>query len=263
MLVREAARLASLSSAVLQIKGIDCELDGVADGLVTVPWRVTYILQLSLGADGHFRIPDAKERAKIKWAVAKAAKLGVVVRRAETEQDVRNWYPVYLATMRRSVVVPRPLRFFMTIWESMRPAGLMDLLLAEVPDGAKRRVIAGSVFLYFKDTVSYSFSGLDRKFASTRANDAIMWHAINDACGRGFHKLDFGEVPDGHSALANFKAKWGAERHQLFRYYSPGTKAILADSHEGSGGGGAAAAVWRYLPLQLTEWIGDRVCSYL
>jgi len=261
MLLREAVRLAAQTGALLQIKSGDGELDSSADGLVAVPWRCTYGLKLPDNYDGLFRIPDTKERSRIKWAIAKGTKTGLTVRPAETARDIREWYTVYLKTMRRSIIAARPLRLFTALWESLKPAGMMDLLLAELSEGRRRKVIAGAVFFYCKDTASYSFSGLDRSYSSLRATEAILWHAINDACAKGFRRFDFGEVPDGNYALARFKIKWGAEPERLYRYYSPMSGESRADAHPGSGA--FPSAVWRWLPLKFTEWVGDRVYSYL
>lgn len=259
-LLREAARLARNDGAQLQIKVPRQELDGLVDGLVFTPWRQTYILKLP-EKTGAFRIPDAKERSRVKWAINKAAKLGLRVRPAETEADVRRWYRLYLDTMRRAAVPPRAYRFFTGIWKSLRPSRMMELLLAEHGTGATRTVVAGAVFLMLGTTMSYSFSAMSRQHASLRANDVIQWHAINDACRRGFRRFDFGEVPEGHNSLARFKKKWGAEPERLYRYYAPAPSGPVVDSPGRLQS--VAEAIWRRLPLQVTAWLGDRVYSYL
>jgi len=260
--VSEALRLARLTPGVgLQIKTSSQELDGLVDGLAYTPWRFTYILQLPDKSSTPFRIADSSERTKIKWAVNKAAKLGVTVRLAETEKDLRDWYRIYLDTARRSMVPPRSLRFFAAIWNAFRGSGMMDLLLAEHGPAAHRKIVAGSIFLFFGKTASYSFSAMDRNHASLRANDALLWHAINTASARGFRVFDFGEVPDGHDALAKFKMKWGADPQRLHRYYSPAPRSSV--SHDHSDSRTLAAATWRALPLKLTEWIGDQIYRFL
>ena len=192
-----------------------------SDGLVCKPWRLSYILQLPEPSEGHYRVPDGRERAKIKWAVKKASQLGVTVRPAKTEADLRHWYEAYLETMRRNMIPPRPFRFFAALWKSLGPAGIMQVLIAEHGEASGKKLIAGAVFLMFGRTVSYAFSGMHRQYSSLRANDAIQWHAINEACHKGFQAFDFGEVPDGHTELAKFKSKWGAEPTRLYRYITP------------------------------------------
>jgi CelD/BcsL family acetyltransferase involved in cellulose biosynthesis len=244
----------------LQIKTQGSELDGLVEGIYCSPWRNSYLLTLPLSSEGTFRISDSQMRTRVKWAVNKAAKLGVVVRPAETMSELREWYGLYLDTMRRSTVPPRPYRFFCALWDILRPQGTMQLLIAE----RQRKILAGSVFFKFGSTVSYAFNGSCRKDLSLRPNDAIQWHAINEACGNGYRKFDFGEVPEDHHELAHFKSKWGAKPIRLYRFSSstPGGVKAGADYRRGRAISWAAT-VWRRLPIKATEWLGDLVYSYL
>jgi hypothetical protein len=246
----------------LEIKASGPELDGMVDGVVTTPWRLSYILELPHESKGPFQVSDGQERAKIRWALNKAAKLGLTVRPAETEADLDGWYRLYLQTMRRSFVPPRPYRFFAALWKGLKPRGMMELLLAEVPEGERGKLVAGSVFFMFGHTVSYSFAGMDRRYGPMRANDAIQWFAINQACKKGFRYFDFGEVPDGHAELAKFKSKWGAQPVRLYRYFAPAPTSG-EDALGGAGAHSLIQALWRRLPLNVTAWLGDRVFSYM
>jgi len=261
-ILREAVSRALLNPRIsLQIKTLGPDLDGLVDGIVSIPWRHSYVLELPHGPKASFRVPDARERAKIRWAVNKAAKLGLSVRSAQTEADLQAWYRLYLETMRRSAVPPRAYRFFADLWKSLRPRGMMDLLLAELANIEPKVIIAGSVFLHFGSTVWYAFSGMTRKHSSFRANDAIQWRAINEACERGYRYFDFGEVPHGHTELARFKSKWGAQPVQLHRYYAPPPCSVneLYEAPSRS----LAQSLWCRLPLKVTAWLGDHVYSYL
>ena len=259
--LREAVRRVSQNSGLqLQIKTQGPELCGLVDGLVCQPWRQSYVLQLPHPSKGPYRVPDGQERARIKWAVKKASKLGVTVRPAETEVDLRHWYGAYLETMRHNMIPPRPFRFFAALWKTLRPAERMRVLIAEHGEASGKKVIAGAVYLMFGRTVSYAYSGMLRQYGSMRANDAIQWHAINEACQTGFHLFDFGEVPEGHTELAKFKRKWGAEPTRLYRY----TTSVPAAPTSGRVDSpynveSISQIIWRYVPLKLTEWMGDQI----
>ena len=111
--LQEAVQRASENPrTVLQIKTRGHELDGLVNAVVCKPWRLSYVLRLPRPSEEPFRVPDRKERAKINWALKKASKLGVTVRPAQTEADLRHWYRTYLESMRHSVIPPRPYRFF-------------------------------------------------------------------------------------------------------------------------------------------------------
>jgi len=253
-------RVSEIPGARLQIKTEGPELDGLVEGMVCTPWRLTYLLRLPHPSKGPFRIPDGQARAKIKWAVRKASKSGVTVRPAQTEADLRQWYGTYLETMRRNMLPPRPYRFFAALWQTLRPAGMMEVLVAEHGQDAKKKIIAGSVFLMFGRTVSYAFNGMRREYGSLRANDAIQWQAINGACQKGFRLFDFGEVPERHDPLAKFKSKWGAQPTRLYRYVAPAppaAKNAKVDSPHNMGS--ILRVIWQYVPLKLTEWAGDQI----
>lgn len=125
------------------------ELDGLVDGFVCTPWRLSYVLQLPSVLEGSFRIANSDHRYTIK----KATPLGVHVRPSETLTELRGWYMLYLDTMRRNAVPARPYRFFVALWELLQAEGVLQLLLAEQRAGGRSRIIAGTVFLRFGRTV--------------------------------------------------------------------------------------------------------------
>jgi lipid II:glycine glycyltransferase (peptidoglycan interpeptide bridge formation enzyme) len=141
---------------------------------------------------------------------------------------------------------------------------MMQLLLAEQEVRGLRKIIAGSIFLMFGQTVSYAFNGSSSSHFPLRANDVIQWRAINEACKNSYRYFDFGEVPEGHDELAKFKSKWGAEPVRLHRYYYPSLPDSATESVKSVGHVELLInAVWRRVPLAAVSWIGDRIFSYL
>lgn len=262
LLLNAIEQVSADSDLLLQIKAQGSDLDGMVPEIACVPWRLSYLLPLP--ANGSFRVNNSHSRASIKWAINKAKRMGVTVRPAEQEDDLKAWYRIYLETMRHNAVLPRPYRFFVALWELLRPRGMMQLLVAEHQSAGRQRMIAGSLFLTFGQTVSYAFNGSRLKDLSLRPNDVIQWQAINEACAAGYRFFDFGEVPDGNSDLAKFKSKWGSEPVRLYRYYYPASKDVNhgpADSH--SYKESLRNAIWRRLPLATVAWLGDRIYRYL
>lgn len=252
-------RVREESEAYLQLKVFSSALDGFVDGLVGVPWSVTYVRELPEQLE-LLRFGNSRNHARIKWAINKASRSGVEVRPAETGRDLQCWYKLYLDTMRRLSVPPRPYRFFEQAWTELQPRGLMRLLLAERHEAGQKRLLAGSVFLTFGQTFFYAFTGWRREDVSLRPNDAIHWQAIHDACAEGYRYYDFGEVESDNEGLADFKSKWGAEVKQLYRYYYPAPResenGVLASSSRTRQLG---SAIWRRLPIPatvlLSKWI--------
>lgn len=265
LLLQEAVRRASEKPGVrLQIKNYGTELSGLVDGLVCKPWRFTYLLYLPESSAEPFRVRDSQSRASIKRAINKANANGLYTRLATTEADLATWYRFYLETMRRNVVPSRSYRFFLALWELMRPKGLMRLVLAEQQNGTASRILGGCIYFTFGDTMTYAFGASQTRDLGLRSNDIIFWQAINDACREGFRVMDFGEVPEGDEGLARFKKKWGSEPVPLCRYYYPDFPDTEHSSEDkASFVAGMAKAMWRRLPLGVTSWLGDRVYARL
>jgi GNAT acetyltransferase-like protein len=226
-------------------------------GLAAEPWLLSYILQLP-PQPGQVRFGNSRNHARVKWALNKAARLGVQVRQAETVEDLRRWYPLYLEVMRRHTAPPRPFRFFEAAWNILTPRGLMRLLLAERWAAGRPELLAGSIFLAFGVSVIYAFNGCRPAGMAMRANDVIQWQAIHDASRAGFRRYDMGEVVDEEEGLHEFKKKWGAEPHRMYRYYYPAAAPVhRSDPGPGNRAGRTAKALWRTLPLGVTAAVGN------
>jgi len=268
----------------LEIKTHIGDLHESVDGLTRTPWRSTYVAELPPAVEGasweefwedlrlprtcgpcqdcrRLRFGNARRQHRVNWAVNKAIKLGLEVRDAETEEDLANWYGLYLLTMRYHAVPPRPYRFFRSLWFALRPSGKMRLLLAEQRKIGQRRTVAGSLLLQFGQTVFYAFTGCAPIDFCLHPHDILQIEAIRSACRRGFRWYDFGEVTEDHQALAQFKTKWGGEPKPLYRYYYP------ASAEHAPDGGGRFASVarkmWRSLPPKATEILGDLIYRHL
>ena len=259
--LQEAVRRVSQKPGTrLQIKTQGPELDRLVEGVVCTPWRLSYVLKLTPSAEESFRIANSDHRYSIKKAVNKAKRLGLYVRPAETEADLRAWYILYLDTMRRNAVPARPYRFIATLWGNLRQQGVMKLLLAEQQKDGRKRILAGTIFLQLGKTVSCVFNGSRFKDLSLRPNDVLYWEAINDAYRSGFQYFDFGEVAEGNSELARYKTKWGSTPVRLYRYYYPAPPAPKNAKVDSSYSlGSISGMIWKYVPLKLTEWMGDQV----
>jgi hypothetical protein len=283
-ILRAAIDLARDQHAQLELKTTSKGLEQSVRELACLPWRFTYITQLPHPSDAlwdmfcererctrdcgiceectHLRFGNARKQHRVKWAANKALRLGLRIRDAENEQDLKEWYRLYLDAMRPNAVPPRPYRFFRDLWSNMRPTGLLRLAIAErhAEDGQKR-MVAGSILLGFGQTVCYSFTGCAPTDFGLHPHDIIQLDSIRTACKQGFRWYDFGEVPDEHEELNQFKSKWGSEPQRLYRYYYP------AAPDKGSPEPGrlntAVRQIWRRLPLSATACLGDWIYRYL
>ena len=248
----------------LEIKTQTKEFDNLVEGLVRVNWNPSYVLELPSDPEKLQSGDSRSRRHHIRGAVKKALNSGIQVRPAETEQELRTWYELYLDTMRRKVVPARPYRLFASMWKTLRPRGQMESLIAEKHGAGRPVLLAGSIFLKLGTTVSYSFTGCRRENFSLHPHDLIQWHAIHAAAKSGFRHYDFGEVAGDAGLLANFKSKWGAKESELFRYYYPALQSLEYRTLPFDGMyDSMVRGAWQHLPLSVTAGIGDVVYSFL
>jgi CelD/BcsL family acetyltransferase involved in cellulose biosynthesis len=254
-LVQAATDRARARGLSLELKLSSAKLGRVLPPAGFLPGGATYVLELPELVDD-LRFGDSRNHSRIRWAVGKAGKESVRVREAQDERDLCEWYSLYATTVRWHGIPPRPYALFQAMWEILAPRGQMRLLLAERTAQAHRTLIAGSVLLMTARTVFYAFNGRDREHLRLRPNDLIQWHAIHDACRGGFRRYDMGEVTAGQGGLAEFKAKWGATEHRLYRYRDPAppsrpARSLPAVMHR------AGTAAWRRVPLPVTVRLGE------
>ena len=246
----------------LQLKAESAELEPLAEEVVGAPWRLTYVLPLP-ERGGELRFGSSRNHSRVKWAVNKAQRSNVYVRQAESVDDLRAWYGMYLEAMRWHVLPPRPYRLFVAMQELLQPRGFMTLLLAERNVNGHTKLLAGSIFLKLGGTMFYAFNGRRLDALSLRPNDLLLWRAIHDAWDEGFRRIDLGEVVEGAEGLAAFKKKWGTTPTRLHRYYYPPLSASpRAPSSQGRGAALMKEA-WRRVPLRATELLGGGIYRYL
>ena len=268
----------------LKMKSHDRTLGKLVPELACVPWGCTYIEELPAQIEApvwdefcetvrlprecgdckeckRLRFGNAKKQHRVNWAVNKAVKLGLQVRAADCEADVVRWYPLYLEAMRHHAFPPRPERFFCDLWATLAPLGLMKLLIAERTEGRRNRMIAGSVFLRYGQTVFYAFTGCAHRDFHLHPHDILQLESIRDSCKNGYRWYDSAKRPTITVALSQFKGKWGTQAKPLYRYYYPAPMdgAESKPSHMVS----LARQSWRSLPLRLTAKLGDQIHRYL
>lgn len=250
-LLAAAVARAEDEGARLQVKALASQWDRLFPTLDASPWRGRFVIPLPADP-AKLRFHDARNHARITWAVRKAERVGVRLRRADPA-DLRTWHRLYLSTMRHGLVPARGYRFFEALLQRFDDD--VELLLAEC-DG---QVLAGSLFVRSGATVAYAFNGVDRRAFQLRPNDFLIWHAAHRAIEAGATSLDLGEPDDRKPGLAQFKHKWGAIEEPMVRYYAP----VAPDWGHGGGFPQRLGPVWRRMPLPATAWVGTAVNRHL
>jgi CelD/BcsL family acetyltransferase involved in cellulose biosynthesis len=174
---------------------------------------------------------------------------GLVIRRAESEQDLADtFYRLQLETRRRLGVPIQPRRWYRLLWRRMLEPGFGFLLLAY----HGRTAVAGAVFLTWKGTLTAKYSASSAASWSLRPNNGLFWEAMRWGCLHGYHAFDFGRTDSAADGLRRFKRSWGAVEHPL-RYTVLGGPA----SDRQLPGAALVRGVVRHSPLVVTRALGE------
>ena len=150
--------------------------------------------------------------ASARRAVRKAEKAGVTVRSAEGVADMRRFFELHLRTRKQKyALLAQPWPFFEAIWNAFMAEDRGHLLLAEVDE----RIIAGVVYLRWKDTLDYKFNASESGALDLRPNDLIMWEGLGLAHGAGASWVDFGVSDVDQDGLIRYKQKYATEEGEV------------------------------------------------
>ena len=163
---------------------------------------------------------------RVRGAVRKAEKSGVVVTDTTDTAAVSTFYNMYLTTVKRLGGHPETTRALMDI---LLQRNVAKLAVATYQD----TIIAGLLYLHFNRTVTLWCEASVPEFLQYRPNNAIFHHIITWACQAGYGWVDFGASPPESSGLIAHKEQYRAERTDFCSYtkvVSPIKRALWAKS---------------------------------
>jgi CelD/BcsL family acetyltransferase involved in cellulose biosynthesis len=152
-------------------------------------------------------------------AIKKAERSGVIIRLAEDETELRAFFELHLQVRQHKYrLLAQPYQMFASLWKHFIATRDGCLLLATYQD----QIIAGILFLAWKDTLYYKFNASALDHLAPRPNDLMMWEAIQYARARGYAHLDFGLSDWDQEGLVRYKRKFASEEKSIeFLRYAP------------------------------------------
>jgi len=143
------------------------------------PWGHT--LDLSGSADAAF----ARFDPAVRRAIRKAEKSEVQVEVTRDPQALKDFYRLHCLTRSRHGVPPQPFSFFEAIQKHVIDLGHGFVVVGRRSVGRRSRgaqtsplPIAASVYFHFGHHAIYKFGASDQRFQDLRANNLVMWKAI-------------------------------------------------------------------------------------
>ena len=145
-------------------------------------------------------------------AIRKSRREGLQVRLASSESDLRAFFEMHLKIRKYKYgMLAQPYAFFKNIWRHFIERGCGFLLLAVLGD----TILAGDLFLEWKNTLYYKFNASTFGELSHRPNDLLIWEGIQQAKARGLQYLDFGLSDLDQEGLLRFKRKFATEEKTI------------------------------------------------
>jgi FemAB-related protein (PEP-CTERM system-associated) len=254
VLIEEAKRLSqALKCDYLEIRTIAHQTQGDAssiyqqNGFEINEEFSTYVLELGKPEEVWTKL-DPKS---VRWAIRKAQKDGVTVRKANSVSDIKCFYNLNLKTKTRLGVPGHPQKLFLEMLEEL--GAQCQLYLAEF----QNRIIAGIVTLRCNSIVLYGYGASEANYLSHQPNDLLIWTAIEESCRDGYQFFDFGRVSTAEQGLAMFKKHWGTKVKSLAYYYYPHVPKSMALNPHGMKYR-LMTSIWKKIPLPLAR-VGSNI----
>ena len=213
--------------------------------------NITFKLDLTLGKE---TVWEGLEGGRVRTAVRKAEKRGVVLVEATSLEDVEDYYHLRLLTEKRHGSPPHSFEFYKKIWEGFFGEGLMKLNFAE----CQGERVAAIIFFPFQDKILYWSSVASGAARKVDASTFLVWKAIEWGCENGLRIFDMGRTRPG-TGVYSYKKSFGAAEEPLNDYvWSPsGTVKIPPDPDKGVYQ--ALTQLWSKLPIPVARVLGPYI----
>jgi serine/alanine adding enzyme len=206
--------------------------------------KVAMRLRLAASADAQFAGFSAKLRAQIR----RPGKDGFSVRSGGAEL-LDAFYRVFAINMRDLGTPVYPKRFFANMLAAWKDVSRIVCVERE------GRTVAAGLLVRDRDSVEIPWASSLREFNRFGVNMLLYWESIQFAIATGAAWFDFGRSSRG-SGTFRFKAQWGAEPLQLNWHYRSRVGGGLPNLTPNNPKYRLALALWRRLPVAVSNRLG-------
>jgi len=150
-------------------------------------------------------------KQKTRYNVRLAKRKGVVVKERNDEEGLEIFLKLQRETAKRQGFFIHPDSYYRTVWEVLRPKGMVYILIAEVEDTP----IVAWLLLKYQDTLYYPYGGSSTKFRKFMPSNLMMWEAIKLGKRLGCKTFDMWGAIDDKSdpwyGFTRFKLGYGGQ----------------------------------------------------
>jgi hypothetical protein len=210
-----------------------------------------------------FKIPIDRSEEELKkfigknrrYEIRKSQIKGVEFRVADSIEDLKFFYELYLKTMKKIGSPPQSLIYFESLWKQFFPNRIT------VPFAIyKQNVIASGIFLHYNGLVHHLYSCSLEKYFGLGANEFILWNMMLNGKKMGYKLLDMGRTRK-NSGVWNYKQKWNGILVEMPYYYYFVNKKLNQRDEERFN---KVSVLWRrYMPNYLAKIIGPWIIKQI
>jgi FemAB-related protein (PEP-CTERM system-associated) len=209
--------------------------------------KVTMLLELAPTVEAQWKVFGPKLRNQIR-----KAELSGLTARVGGITDLAAFYEVFAGNMRDLGTPVYSQRFFAEVLHTFPDAAQVVL----VQSGAT--VVGAAIALVFRNTVEVPWAASRREALPMCPNNRLYWELIQHAIKAGYRTFDFGRSTPGGGTY-KFKQQWGAVPMPLDWEYWTIHGRELPDLSPQNPKFKSAVALWKRLPLQLTNRLGPSI----
>jgi hypothetical protein len=161
-----------------------------------------------------------------RYNLRAAEKQPFTIKLAQDETDLKLLYKMLFDTLQKNAAFPPEYSFLRSIFKNVIKRGYGSIMFVEY----RGKIIAGNLYLFFKDTALCKYSAQIPRYSDYRPNYFLHWEAIKHFHDQSFCFYDFGGTDPEDNGLLFFKRNWGvAETIQPFYYFpdEAGCKPLL------------------------------------
>jgi len=192
-----------------------------------------------------------------KRNIKKSLKNEVQVNVYNNLQGLNDFYDMFCITRKKHGLPPQPVYFFKNIFDLIIQPGLGDIILAK----HNNQVIAGAVYFKFGDKILYKFGASYPQHTELRANNSVMWHAIQKYNIEKYKEFDFGRTETAHEGLRKFKLGWNTEERIIYTTRFN----IKKENYENvdTKTDGIHNKIFNHLPISALKIIGNKLYKHI
>jgi len=183
-------------------------------------------------------------RKTSRHEIIHAQESGLEIKKCENLKELKRFYNLYTANLKRKKTVPYPFPVIKFLYEQPDT----EILLALIGN----KIIAGSLFLNYSGFVHYFLNASDYKYRNFGVNYLIIWEKLKDLIGKNVI-FDFGASPRG-SNLEIFKRGWGGKEYPILQIGIKRTEEGLRSSK--------LRNIWGLLPNWLIKKLSPKLIKY-